>query len=182
MRTLTLAMVGVALVASGGASAAGVKLYPGAQKYTPPDTEMNREFHDTLRRNVSINAYLTDDAFEKVVTFYRKQGKEYSPPRKPAELKLPNGERVRKVFVIFDGAPNLLKSRSWASIQHPFIGHVVVQGGGKPEYQDVRDVTEIVTTEKKDVPKGTKEGGKPTQDAPPTPGAPPTQDAPPTPK
>ncbi|HYL03468.1 MAG TPA: hypothetical protein VEU54_08615 [Steroidobacteraceae bacterium] len=135
--------------ASAGAPQTGFQVYPGARKYIPPDTTENREWKETLRPNVSLTAYLTEAPFDKVLEFYRERGKEYQPPRKPAALVLPGGERVRKAFLILDGAPDLLSSRSWVSVQRPFIGHVVVQGG-KPDFRDVRQVTEIVLTEKKD--------------------------------
>ena len=121
--------------------------YPGATRYTPPDTEATRQFTDALRPDMKIAAWLSDDSFEQVLGFYRAIGKEYTPPKKPAEGKLPSGQHLRKAFVIFDGASDLVTSHQWISIQRPFIGGVTRQGE-KLEYQDVRDVTEIVLTEK----------------------------------
>lgn len=93
------------------------------------------------------------DSFEQVVRFYRALGREYSPLQAPAPQKLPNGQQLRKAFLIFDGAPDLVTSKQWISIQHPFVGAVSRGEGGKVQYQDVRDVTEIILTQKKPVPK-----------------------------
>jgi hypothetical protein len=131
----------------GSAAGEGLKLYPGAVKYTPPETEQNKQFADTVRPGTTITAYFTDDPFEKVLAFYRGLGKEYTSPNMKAE-KLPDGQEVKKAFLIFDGAPDLVTSKRWASIRHPFIGSVT-RDNGEPQYPDIRDVTEIVVTEKK---------------------------------
>ena len=142
----------LAFALASAAAAEGFKVYPGAKKYTPPDTEQTRAFMSALRPGTTITAYLTNDSFEQVVFFYKTFAKEFTSSGKHPAGKLPNGEEIRKTFLIFDGAPDLLKSKSWASVQHPFIGSVSVKAGA-PQYRDVRDVTEIVLTEKKEVPK-----------------------------
>jgi hypothetical protein len=153
MTASRFASVGIlAFALAGGAAAEGFKVYPGAKKYTPPDNEQTRAFMDALRPGTTITAYLTSDSFEQVVFFYKTFAKEYTSPGKHPSGKLPNGGEIRKTFLIFDGAPDLLKSKSWASVQHPFIGSVSVKAGA-PQYRDVRDVTEIVLTERKEVPK-----------------------------
>jgi hypothetical protein len=114
--------------------------------YTPPDTEANRQFTDALRPGVTIKAWLTQDTFEQVVGFYRAMGKEHKPPNGLPAEKLPGGQVIQKTFVIFDGAPDLVTSRQWFRIQRPFTGSA-------GQHQDVRDLTEIVLTERKPVPK-----------------------------
>lgn len=141
------------------------KLYPGAVRYVPPETESNRQFLDALRPGTTITAYFTNDSFEKVVTFYRALGTEYTGAKKAPAQKLPNGQKIRKTFVILDGAPDLRASRSWLSVQHPFIGSVSQQEGA-PKYEDIRDVTEIVVTERKPVPREKREPA-PARGAPP---------------
>jgi hypothetical protein len=150
MKTHTLQLAAVALAACALAAAADFKLYPGAVQYTPPDTEQTREFTSALRPGTTITAYFTHDSFDKVVAFYKSFAREYTNPRMMPG-KLPNGEEVRKTFLILDDAPDVAKSTSWVSIQHPFIGAVSMKGGA-PQYSDVRDVTEIVFTEKKPIP------------------------------
>jgi len=144
---LTGSILAVALTA--GAAAEGFKVYPGAVKYTPPDTEETRQFTSNLRPGTTITAYLTNDSFDQVVAFYKGLAKEYENPGMHA-AKLPDGQEVRKAFLIFDGASNLVKSKLWISVQHPFVASVTLKGG-EPQYGDIRDLTEIVLTEKKDV-------------------------------
>ena len=149
-----------------GAAAEGVKLYPGATKYTPPETEQTKQFNDSLRPGVKITAYFTNDAFDKVVEFYGGIGKQFTAPKAPAPQKLPSGQELQKAFVIFDGAADLTSSNSWVRIQHPFIGSIS-SDAGQPEYHDIRDVTEIVVTEKK--PREKSATQKPVPKKPPAP-------------
>jgi hypothetical protein len=130
---------------------AAFKLYPGATRYTPPETEQTKLFESSLPAGTTITAYFTDDPFDKVVAFYRGIGKEYRPQHMKRE-RLPDGKPIQRAFVIFDGAADLRRSTSWARIQHPFIGSTS-EKGETPEYQDVREVTEIVVTVKKPVPR-----------------------------
>jgi hypothetical protein len=152
MRSLILALALAASALSAGGGEKAFKLYPGATQYTPPDTEETRQFTSALRPDTKITAYLSNDSFEKVVAFYRGLGKEYSGRKAPVVDKLPNGNRIRKTFVILDGAPDLLSSREWIRIQRPFVGSATREEG-KPVSREVRDVTEIVLTEKEEVEK-----------------------------
>ncbi len=141
------------------AAAKGFKPYPGATEYSPPETEETKQFVSQLRPGTSITAYFTNDPFDKVVAFYRGIGKEYTTPKlKPA--RLPNGQPIQTTFLIFDGAADPLHSRNWARIQHPFIGSIS-QKGATPEYKDVRDVTAIVVTVRKPVPREKSEARPP---------------------
>jgi hypothetical protein len=160
-RVRLLALGVLSLVCAGTLSAAdgAFKLYPGAVKYTPPDTEQNRAFVSNIRPNMTVTAYLSNDSFDKVAAFYRNLGKEYTTPKAPAGPALPNGQHVATLFLIFDGAPDLRTSKLWASVRHPFIG-AVTTNGAKPEYHDIRDITEIIVTEKHDVPKEGKDAPK----------------------
>jgi hypothetical protein len=65
-----------------------------------------------------------------------------------APAALPNGQEMKQTFLIFDGAADIMTSRTWAKIQHPFVGSIDFKGG-IPAYKDIRDLTEIVVTEKK---------------------------------
>lgn len=140
LRFAPLALLAVVLNASGAEDP--FKLYPGATRYTPPETEQNKQFANALRPGTTITAYLTDDSFEKVVAFYRASGKEYTSAKKPAADKLPREQRLQKTFFILDRAPDLVSSHEWLSVQHPFVGATP----GKDGKVDSRDVTEIVLT------------------------------------
>jgi hypothetical protein len=140
MMALRLAMGMVVL-------AQGFKVYPGAKKYTPPETEEAKEAAKMAPGTVST-IYLTDDSFEKVASFYRSVGKEFAMPGMQNSGKLPNGQAISMVFFILDGAASLKESKSWMKVQRPYIGSVDFKSG-TPEYKDVRDVTLIQSVEKK---------------------------------
>jgi hypothetical protein len=149
MRTLKLASLAVLIVAlTTGAAGQGFKPYPGATKYTPPDTRETRDAIKALPLGTTSTAYITKDSFEKVAAFYKGFAKEYKMPGMRGGGKLPTGQEMKMTFLIFDGAADITTSKSWAKIQNPFIGSVSFKGGA-PEYSDIRDITEIVVTEKK---------------------------------
>ena len=97
---------------------------------------------------ITASYYTTADSFEKVVAFYKNVGKEYRMPHMPGG-KLPSGQELKMTYIIFDGAADIMASKSWAKIQHPFIGAIEFKGVAAPEYKDIRDLTEIVVSEKK---------------------------------
>ena len=146
LRVASLTLFSLALIAS--AAAQGFKPYPGASKYTPPDTPENREMLKEMPAGQTATAFTTPDSYDKVVAFYKGIGKEYRAPHMPGG-KLPNGQDLKMTYVIFDGAADVMASKSWAKIQRPFIGDISLKGPGGPEYKDIRDLTEIVLSEKK---------------------------------
>jgi hypothetical protein len=141
-----------ALMLAGAAAAEGFKPYPGAVKYTPPDTEETRQFNSALRPGTTISAYLTSDSFEQVVAFYKGIAREYTNARAQTASRLPDGREVKTAFLILDGATDLIRSRSWINIRYPFVASRQIKSS-VPGASDVRDVTEIVLTEKKDIEK-----------------------------
>jgi hypothetical protein len=148
----TLATTVLLMLLSGAAAAGHFIPYPGASRYIPHNTEANRQWTDALRPGISITAWLSEDTFEQVLGFYRAVGREFKPPNGLPAEKLPSGQVIQKSFVILDGAPDRATSRHWIRIQRPFIAAARTQGAPQ-QYQDVRDVTEIVLTEWKPVPK-----------------------------
>ena len=145
-RSSSLALLIFALTT--GAAGQGFKVYPGATKYTPPDTQETRDALKAMPAGTTGTAYTTSDSFEKVVAFYKGFAKEYQIPGRHGNGKLPNGQEMKQTFLIFDGAADIVASKNWAKVQRPFIGSVTFKGGA-PEYKDIRDITEIVVTEKK---------------------------------
>lgn len=125
--------------------AQGFKIYPGATKYTPPDTTETREMQKLIPPGTEGSHYTTNDSFEKVVAFYKGLGQEYTMPDRMRMHKLPNGTEVKQVYFIFDGAKDLRSSKSWAQVQRPFILSI----GKDMQPQDVRDITVINLTQKK---------------------------------
>lgn len=144
LASLTLLIFVLSILAAGQ----GFKPYPAGTKYTPPDTKENREMMKAMPPGTTSTAYITKDSYEKVVAFYKGFAKEYKMPGMPANRKLPTGQEMKQTFFIFDGAADISTSKSWAKVQNPFIGSVDFKGGA-PVYSDVRDVTEIVLSEKK---------------------------------
>jgi hypothetical protein len=126
----------------------GFKVYPGATKFTPPDTEETREALKALPPGTEAAYYVTNDSFEKVVAFYKGFAKEYTMPGRKSGGKLPSGQEIKQTFFIFDGAKDIVTSKSWAKVQRPYIGSITMKGF-VPEYHDIRDVTAIVWTQKK---------------------------------
>ncbi len=124
------------------------KVYPGANEFNPPVTQETKKFLDALPPGMQVSDYLTNDSFEKVVAFYAGFAKEYQMPLKKKGAKLPTGQELKQTFFIFDGAKDIMTSKSWAEVQRPFIGSVEMKGPA-PEYHDVRDVTVIVVVQKK---------------------------------
>ena len=147
MHSLKLASLAL-LILTTAAAGQGFKLYPGATKYTPPDTEETREAAKALPPGTTSTIYTTNDSFEKVVAFYKSLGKEYKMPGMRAGRKLPSGQDLKEMYLIFDGAADIVASKSWAKVQRPFIGDVDFKGGA-PVYKDVRDITTIIVAEKK---------------------------------
>ncbi len=94
-----------------------------------------------LPPGTTMTAYVTDDSFDKVVSFYKTFAKQYDIRRRRGDKRLPNGQELQQTFMIFDGAADIMTSRTWAKIQRPFVGSVDLKGSA-PEYKDVRDVTE----------------------------------------
>jgi hypothetical protein len=141
-----MALVG--LLAAAVVLAQAAKVYPGAKKYTPPDTEETREAAKAMPPDMQSTIYLSDEAYEKVTTFYSRQGKEFAMPGMPKDAKLPSGQAMHQSFFILDEAPDLRSSKSWVKVQRPFIGSVTMKDG-VPEFRDVRDVTAIEVVEKR---------------------------------
>lgn len=149
MRSLKLASFPVLVLALAvGTAAQTFKPYPGASKYTPPDTPQNRELLKAMPAGVTASYFTTPDAYEKVVAFYRGFAKEYRMAHMPGG-KLPNGQELKMTFIIFDGAADIVASKNWAKIQYPFIGDIEFKGSGGPVYKDIRNLTEIIVSEKK---------------------------------
>ncbi len=143
MQKIKLTRVAIAVLAVTTVVAAqGFKVYPGASKYTPPDTKETREVAKALPPGTEATVYLTNDSFEKVAAFYKGFASEYTMPYMPKGRKLPSGQELKQTYFIFDGAKDLSTSKSWAQVQRPFIGSI----DDNLQYHDIRDVTVITVT------------------------------------
>ena len=138
---VAIAVLAVTTVVAGQ----GFKIYPGASKYTPPDTKETREVMKALPPGTTSTVYLSNDSFEKVAAFYKGFAREYTMPGMPKGRKLPSGQELKQTYFIFDGAKDLTTSKSWAQVQRPFIGSI----DDNLEYHDIRDMTVITVSQKK---------------------------------
>ena len=119
------------------------KPYPGATL----DKKATDEANKSMGRGEStckLSVYLTSDAYDKVVQFYKGMGMEHPIFANVPKFKgqLPVGEELRKTAVILDGVPEVGESSLWIQIQHPFILEVKMKGH-TAEFLDVRDPTGI---------------------------------------
>ena len=149
MQTSRSTIIAVILAAAATVALAdGFRPYPGATRYSPPDTPERREMLKALPPGTESIIYLSSDSFEKVVTYYKSVATQYTMPAMPGMpkvRKLPTGQELQQAYFIFDGAKDLTVSKSWAQIQRPYIGSV----DENLQYHDVRDVTAITVSQKK---------------------------------
>ena len=145
MQKLKIVCIVVSLLfALNSGFAQAFKPYPGATKLAKESEEGTK----LLAGSGESSIYTTNDSYDKVVAFYRGFAKEYTVPGMPKTTKLPSGQEMVSTFFIFDGATKLGTSKSWAKVQRPYIGSVKMNGA-TPEYGDIRDVTAIVSSQKK---------------------------------
>lgn len=114
----------LAAALAGGAFAAPFKPYPGAQ-LDEHTTEMvnRRAAAKTAVAPGSTTIYVTTDAYEKVVAFYRRLGREFVMPGGLAQpTDLPEGKKLQQKFFILDKSSGLRGSKSWVKIQNPYAG------------------------------------------------------------
>ena len=142
MKLACAAFVLAVLILPGAALAQGFKVYPGA-KLDPKASEEARKGARAAGPGMDSSVYLTNDAFEKVVAFYKGFAKELQMPVRSRRM-LPNGQQMKQAFFLFDGAGDLMSSKHWAKIQRPYIG-----SGATDEEEEIRDVTVIQVVQKK---------------------------------
>ena len=117
--------------------------YPGSTL----DQKATEEANKTLPRGEStceLSVYLTSEAYDTVVQFYKDLGTEHPIFSNVPTFKglLPGGAELRKTAVILDGAQEVGDSSLWVQIQHPFILDVKMEGH-TPKFLDVRDLTGV---------------------------------------
>ena len=119
------------------------KPYPGATLDKKATEEANKSMGPD-QSTCKLSVYLTPDAYDKAVQFYKGMGTEHPIFANVPKFKgqLPVGEELRKTAVILDGVSEVGDSSLWVQIQHPFILEVKMKGH-TPEFLDVRDLTGI---------------------------------------
>jgi hypothetical protein len=117
------------------------KLYPGAKVDEPATRESREAAAAAKMTHVQSTVYTTSDSFSRVASFYRGIATEYTMPRASGTNGKPKKYEtydLYEAYFIFDDATDQAGSKLWVKVQRPFIG------------EDVRDVTAIVVTEKKE--------------------------------
>ena len=114
--------------------AQGFKPYPGSKV----DEAASREASATVPGKESV-VYTTNDALDKVSSFYKGQYKEIT--MRSSGPTLPSGEQVHWFFFAIDGEPSLAKSKFWMKVQRPYVGGT--------DGKDIRQITVIQTVRTK---------------------------------
>ncbi|MBS1171818.1 MAG: hypothetical protein H6R12_648 [Proteobacteria bacterium] len=132
------------------AQAAPFKPYPGAQIDEYTTEAVNRRAASKTGEDAGkTTIYVTTDAYEKVVAFYRRSGREFVMPGglgQPSDL--PEGKKLRQMYLILDGASGLRTSRSWLKIQSPYVGPTW-KTDLKPGDAPIRELTAIMHVQAK---------------------------------
>ena len=116
-------------LAAGLLAAADFKPYPGAKL----DDKASHEA--SLSGKGESQVYTTSDPLDKVYAFYKPLYPEYKMRRTGARTA--TGQDVVFYFFLLDGAGNLISSKYWMKIQHPYVGGA--------DSKDIRDLTVIQT-------------------------------------
>ena len=123
--------------------AADFKPYPGAKIDEKATTEARQ------LTGMATTIYTTSDSFDKVYAFYKGMAGEYKMPPPEGPFTLRSGGVLKEAYFIFDGAPDIMSSKSWIKIQRPYIGGMKANFPPNPKYiediyEGIRDVTVIV--------------------------------------
>jgi len=151
MRNAWRLLLACVLAAGAGlAHGAPFKPYPGAQVDEYTTEAVNRRAASRAGEEMGrTTIYVTTDAYEKVVAFYRRSGREFVMPGGLAQPSdLPEGKKLRQIYLILDGAASLRTSRNWVKIQSPYVGPTW-KAEIKPGDTPIRELTAIMHVQAK---------------------------------
>jgi len=151
MKKVAYVLLPMVFLFSAAVFAADFKPYPSAKIDEKATQEANQLAAGSKMGKVPKSTiYTASDSFEKVFDFYKGMAKEFKMPhQKEGKVKkLPSGQELKEAYFIFDGASDLMSSKLWIKVQRPYIGRVKMEGF-QAKYEDVRDVTAIVASEKR---------------------------------
>lgn len=122
---------------------AELKPYPGAKTDEKATKEARQE------TGMAATIYTTSDSFDKVYAFNKNIAKEYKMPPSEGPFNLRSGGVLKEAYFIFDGAGDIMSSKSWIKIQRPYMGRMKANFPPNPKYvediyEDIRDVTVII--------------------------------------
>lgn len=141
---LRITLACVLAFAAAVAAAGTFKPYPGAQvdEHATAASNMRRTTGGGPAGKATI--YATIDDFDKVLSFYRKQGRVFAlPPGLGKAMRLPEGKTLRQTYILLDRAKTLEKSKRWIKIQSPYVGPLW-KSELKPGDAPVKELTAIL--------------------------------------
>ena len=130
---------------------ASFNVYPGAKVDGVYETKQPQPAGKIPKTSKEI-VFTTPDPFESVVAFYSGIAREYRiPGRTGRATRLSSGEELKEAYFIFDNAPDIMTSKHWIKIQHPYLGKDQPKEiFGK--YGTTREVTAIIEEDKRSYP------------------------------
>jgi hypothetical protein len=114
------------------------KPYPGSRL-----DEKASQQSSAVEKGMEVQVYTSSDNFEKVYSFYKSLYKEVAVPF--PKQTLPSGRDVKWAFFVLDGTKDLMHSKYWMKVQHPYVGTV----DDEANFEDVRDVSVIQTVRRR---------------------------------
>ncbi len=89
-------------------------------------------------------AYSTNDAYGKVLRFFKSKGTQVKPPLSADKIKLSNGKLFRESCVILDSAKTLSETMEWVLIQNHFLGNATGMKENAAVYDEIVKKTVII--------------------------------------
>ncbi len=131
--------------------AGSFKVYPGADVediYVPDQSEVVPQ----MQKVPKVIIFTTNDFFENVVAFYRRNAREYRMPGGGKPIKLSSGQELKEAYFILDDAGDIMTSKHWIKIQRPYLVRGRTGKGFQGRYEAARDVTAIIEEDKRTYP------------------------------
>jgi hypothetical protein len=131
--------------------AGSFKVYPGAEVediYEPDPSQAVPQ----MQKVPKVIIFTTNDFFENVVAFYRRNAREYKMPGGGKPTKLSSGQELLEAYFILDDAGDIMTSKHWIKIQRPYLVRGRTGKGFQGRYETVRNVTAIIEEDKRTYP------------------------------
>ncbi len=140
------------IVFSAAVFAASFKVYPGARVEEVYETKQP-EVGAKIPKGPKVIVFTTNDFFENVVAFYRGTGREYRIPGTSGKpTKLSSGQELKEAYFIFDNSADIMTSKHWIKIQHPYLGSTQTSQGFQGKFEKTRDATAIIEEDRRTYP------------------------------
>jgi hypothetical protein len=131
--------------------AGSFKVYPGAEVEEIYKPDRSGAVPQT-QKAPKVVIFTTNDLFENVVAFYRRNAREYRMPGGGKPTKLSSGHELLEAYFILDDAGDIMTSKHWIKIQRPYLVRGRTGEGFQGRYEAVRNVTAIIEEDKRTYP------------------------------